>query len=134
MPLADKEKKKIYDSKWKKDNKDKINKQVRERRAANRELTNAKARAYQQANKDRIELNRIRKLYNLSAEDYLSMYSSQGGVCITCGTWKKRLNVDHCHATGKVRGLLCHSCNLGLGHFKDSIQILKNMVQYLGGE
>jgi post-segregation antitoxin (ccd killing protein) len=131
MPYSNKENKKLYDTKWKKENKERINKQLRERRALNREEFNAKARKYQQENKERIELNRIKKLYGLEAHEYLSMYEKQKGLCAICSTWKKRLNVDHCHSTLIIRGLLCHSCNLGLGHFKDSIERAKNVVKYL---
>ena len=46
---------------------------------------------------------------------------------------KSKLVVDHCHATGKVRGLLCHNCNRALGLLKDKISVLKNAIQYLEG-
>jgi hypothetical protein len=44
---------------------------------------------------------------------------------------KKALGVDHDHITGKVRGLLCNDCNLGIGHFKDNIEKLKLAIKYL---
>jgi recombination endonuclease VII len=55
--------------------------------------------------------------YGLSKEDYERMLDEQGGVCAICGSApdKQRLSVDHNHGTGKVRGLLCHKCNLALG-------------------
>ena len=42
-----------------------------------------------------------------------------------------QLVVDHCHKTGKIRGLICDSCNVGLGRFKDNIDNLKNAIKYL---
>lgn len=61
----------------------------------------------------------------------------QKGLCKIChqppnGRWK-RLAVDHDHLTGKVRGLLCHSCNAGLGHFKDSVDALRSAISYIVG-
>ncbi len=51
--------------------------------------------------------------------------------CSICGTTDKKLKLDHCHKTGKMRGLLCHFCNVGIGLFKDDIAILKNAIIYL---
>jgi hypothetical protein len=45
-----------------------------------------------------------------------------------------RLSVDHCHNTGKIRGILCTKCNTGLGSFKDNIELLMNAIKYLKGE
>ena len=75
----------------------------------------------------------LRRLYNLTLADYLQMYSNQEGECKICGVEYgiEKMHVDHCHTSGKVRGLLCMSCNTGLGHFKDSTQRLENAVKYL---
>jgi hypothetical protein len=57
--------------------------------------------------------------------------------CAICGSEEtnniktNKMYVDHCHETGKVRGLLCNGCNSGLGHFKDSINNLKLAIEYL---
>lgn len=64
------------------------------------------------------------------------MEEEQGGVCAICGnpeTDKRnhRLAVDHCHETDKIRGLLCKSCNIGLGMFKDNTNNLTRAVAYL---
>jgi hypothetical protein len=66
---------------------------------------------------------------------YDELYKKQNGVCAICGGKGKigcRLAVDHSHNSDKVRGLLCNSCNMGLGLFKDSLIVLKKAVEYLG--
>ena len=81
------------------------------------------------------------KKYNLNLSQYQKIHDSQNGVCKICGDKetalqpngreKKDLCVDHCHKTNKVRGLLCHSCNAGLGHFFDSVVRLEQAIEYL---
>ena len=106
-------------------------------------------REYYQANRDRILESRresydpekrreylLRKKYAIGLADYESMLYAQGGGCAICGDGQPRdgvLKVDHDHVTGEVRGLLCQTCNLGLGHFKDSPDILDNAAEYLRG-
>ena len=76
--------------------------------------------------------------YGISQEDYNRMFLHQNGACKIClnelPTNKKFLNIDHCHVSGKVRGLLCHNCNLGLGQFKDDVNTLVGAVIYLKGD
>jgi hypothetical protein len=68
-------------------------------------------------------------------EEYSEIKTKQGGKCAICFRsdegHKKALAVDHDHRTGKVRGLLCGSCNLGIGYFKDSVDLLKSAIGYL---
>lgn len=71
-------------------------------------------------------------LYGITAEQYEKFLDTQKGVCKICKMLPERgLCVDHDHATGKVRGLLCHDCNLGLGRFKDKVAILREAINYL---
>lgn len=69
----------------------------------------------------------LKHRYGITAEQYDALFAAQGGVCAVCakppgensaipGHWKSKLAVDHCHDTGKVRGLLCNGCNAGVGH------------------
>jgi len=75
------------------------------------------------------------KQYNLTPEEYLELKQSQDCKCKICGKEeknnKKALAIDHCHTTGKVRGLLCDTCNRGIGYLKDDISILKKAIEYL---
>lgn len=81
---------------------------------------------------------RLQREYGITSKDYDNMLSQQGGCCRICGTpqqdFSKPLCVDHCHKTGKVRGILCNSCNSMLGYAKDNLFILENAIEYLMGE
>lgn len=68
--------------------------------------------------------------------DYSVLFEKQKGLCAICGEppKHKRLGVDHCHKTGKVRGLLCSPCNLMLGNARDSIKNLEAGICYLQQE
>ena len=86
-------------------------------------------------NKDGIREKRLKTQFGISLEDYKSMLDKQYGRCAICGLdivpIGGYLCVDHNHSTGKVRGLLCHSCNLGLGWFKDDMARLQQAIEYL---
>jgi len=81
--------------------------------------------------------SQLRLYFNLSVEDYENMYRAQNGACAVCrgqSTDGRRLAVDHCHSTGKVRGLLCYRCNIGIGYLKDSPERLRDAAAYLEGQ
>ena len=82
--------------------------------------------------------NHLKRAYGITLKEYNKMWKQQEGCCRICGDHElvlnKTLHVDHCHTSGKVRGLLCSNCNTGLGMFKDNQEILKNAVDYLKGE
>jgi hypothetical protein len=75
------------------------------------------------------------KKYGITPEQYAEMWVGQGGLCACCEQPEpvegRKLSVDHCHKTGKVRGLLCTSCNVSIGRFQDSIERLERAIQYL---
>jgi hypothetical protein len=77
----------------------------------------------------------LMKNFKMTPEDYNKMFEDQFGCCKICGihqvNLKSTLCVDHCHTTGKIRGLLCHQCNLFIGNAKDDINILENAIKYL---
>lgn len=85
--------------------------------------------------KEREWQRHIHKTFGLTYERYCEMLHEQDGVCAICGThgqdYEARLSVDHDHATGEVRGLLCRQCNAGLGAFRDSLNMLEAAIGYL---
>lgn len=92
--------------------------------------------------KHRSDYNRDKNLqikYGITAEQYDTLLAGQGGVCAVCGhppnpegvRAASRLHVDHDHATGRVRGLLCLNCNRGLGSFLDDPALLRRAADYI---
>ena len=75
----------------------------------------------------------LKSRYNLTPAQYQSMLTKQGGKCALCSAEPKTFHVDHCHNTGKVRGLLCHKCNIRLGGW-DDLQWREAAIAYLGLE
>jgi len=70
--------------------------------------------------------------YNISEEQVKELWSTTN--CMICGIIKKEtklLCIDHCHTTGKIRGVLCDDCNIALGKFKDDPKILMKAINYL---
>ncbi len=81
-------------------------------------------------------LTKRAKVHGLSLDQFLEMFNSTGGACWICGKLctmrgKSHICIDHCHASGKVRGLLCPVCNKFLGAFKDSPGLLRKAAEYL---
>jgi len=79
------------------------------------------------------------KNYGLDLKDYQKLLEAQNHKCAICGSpppnnRKTRLSIDHCHKTGKVRGLLCDRCNRSIGLLKDDVSILKKAIEYLNKE
>lgn len=78
----------------------------------------------------------LKRHYGITLDEFNTLLNSQDGACAICKTsnWPgkgKKPHVDHCHNTGKIRGLLCNLCNVGLGAFKDNEGFLANAVNYL---
>lgn len=93
-----------------------------------------KAREYRKKHiEEKAAYNRmynLRKKYGLTEQQYTSMQEEQGGLCALCSR-RKKLVVDHCHSTGKVRGLLCDQCNTGMGMLGDTEESLRRATTYL---
>lgn len=76
----------------------------------------------------------LRKTFDMSEEEYASMASAQNNLCRICKSPERsarRLAIDHCHTSGKIRGLLCNPCNRGIGLLKDSPEIIRAAAVYL---
>jgi len=73
--------------------------------------------------------------YGITLEEYNQMFAEQDGCCKICkrhqSEFKGRLNIDHCHSTGRVRSLLCNQCNQALGLVRENKEVVKNMLEYL---
>jgi hypothetical protein len=78
----------------------------------------------------------IKAKFGITIDQYNEMLDKQNGQCAICGTTTPDskhgvFSIDHCHATGKIRGLLCKKCNSGIGMFKESARSLEAAVAYL---
>jgi hypothetical protein len=76
------------------------------------------------------EASRIRA-YGLDNAKLIDLMLSQDFCCAICGDPMEKMNIDHCHESGKVRGLLCVACNTGLGKLGDNVDGLMRAVRYL---
>lgn len=81
---------------------------------------------------DYMKLYHIKRAYGLSFEEYDAMVERQNGACAICHEKPKSFHTDHCHDTGRVRGLLCAKCNLGISHFDGKPDWLAGALKYLG--
>ena len=84
----------------------------------------------------------LMRTYGITMDKYEEMLEKQNHKCGICegegfvmdaSKHKLKLVVDHCHKTGKIRGLLCHNCNRGLGLFKGKLDVIESAIAYLEG-
>jgi len=122
---------------------------MKEYRENNREKLNADRCVWQKEDKERDPIKYKKKYrrenllrrYGLTVDTYNLLYAKHDGKCGICNKEEsalsyltgrpQRLAIDHDHATGKVRGLLCFSCNRALGYFKDNSILLQSAIRYL---
>lgn len=118
-------------------NKDKINARRRQERIDNPEEVRDKANTYSRNNPIQGKVSGWKQagMKDMTYERYLLMLEKQNYCCDICGKHedecKTTLHVDHNHVTGIVRGLLCTTCNMGIGKLKDSIEMLLKAIDYL---
>ena len=101
------------------------------------------AKKYTDANPEVWKRRYLMRVYNITLEEYNAVLTEQGGVCAICSKpeeiknpsarERSSLAVDHCHETGKIRGLLCFKCNTGIGALGDSVEGLERALAYLRG-
>jgi hypothetical protein len=76
----------------------------------------------------------IKYKFRINAKQYYEILLAQNNVCAICGGLNKnnfKLAIDHCHETGKIRGILCSHCNSGLGMFRDNTELMLKAIKYL---
>ncbi len=150
---ANKDKARAYSKEWKARNPEKAKAMSAESKRRNPERVKRNMREWSQKNRYGNEehlakkrasestAQRVLKKYGLTPEEYAAMLVAQGGVCAVCrraefavnkvhGT-PLRLTVDHCHETGRVRGLLCGNCNRAAGMLRDDPVLVRALAAYL---
>ncbi len=106
-----------------------------------KEKYNAYMREYNRNNPDARRNVDFKRKFGITVDKYNEMLILQKGVCAICGKPEssidhrtkqiRNLAVDHCHSSGKVRGLLCSCCNVAIGQLKDDIALLSSAISYL---
>jgi len=121
--------------KWQKANPERVNAGRREWRKANSEKEKVRHRNYHASLDPATKYERwLKRKYGITLLEYNQMLELQDEVCAICltkNTRGKGLVVDHDHATGLVRGLLCDRCNLGIAHFGEDTDVLNRAQNYL---
>lgn len=135
-------------------NREELRERSRRYREANKEKCVASVRRYYEQHADEIKAKqaaRVRKrraedpvhfrktrqkhAYGITPAQYDAMFAEQGQACAICkielDPHAKSTHVDHCHTSGRVRGILCHGCNSGLGGFRDNSMSLLAAIEYL---
>lgn len=121
---------KDWNDEWRSKNKERINQLNRGNRKKRKEYYSCPERKMKYRE---LELKRV---FGIGHSWYEDTLKSQGGVCMICKKHKVASNkffmtIDHCHATGQIRGILCNWCNRGLGAFDDNIECLASAIRYL---
>ena len=120
------EERKAYMKEYRQNNKDQIAKQKKGYRD-------------RPGNKEKVQKQHLKRKYDLTQEEYDKMLEQQNNKCVICGDYEtnkrkgeiQSLSVDHCHKTGKIRGLLCNNCNLTLGYSKEDIYRLNKCIEFI---
>lgn len=102
-------------------------------RKANPEKHNRKHRTTEEGREKSRKYRRrwaLQNRYGITAEQYEEMGIAQDWTCPICGVVSNNLHVDHCHSTGRIRGLLCRRCNPGIAMFDEDPKRLMRAVEY----
>lgn len=120
--------------KWRERNPEKCKAKQKRWYRRNRERELERNRQYIKKNRKKVNARiRLRK-HRMTQQEHDALLRKQRNCCAICRKkFRKTPHIDHCHKTGRNRGLLCDDCNLGLGRFKDSVRFLRGAIQYLKG-
>ena len=136
MPQS-KERKAAYKKEYREKNKEQIAAQMKEYYEKNKEQIVAYVKKYREENKEEItikkENSRLKSKYGITSKEKNVLLQKQNNKCKICLVEFSNVtpNIDHCHITNEVRGILCGPCNRGLGIFKDDIELLTKAINYL---
>lgn len=132
------ERSRIRLAEWRKNNPDLYKEQRKRWYEKNKERLRVYAKEHRDRNKDMYQVfsrrTLLKQCYGITEDQYQSLLESQGNRCKICKgelVDRKLTHLDHCHATNKIRGILCRGCNHGLGHFRDNPVFLKSAIKYL---
>jgi hypothetical protein len=120
-----------------------IKKRIYDKEYHNRPEVKARQKQYRKDRKEQIraykkEYNKKygrKRRYNLNEQEFIEMLSRQNNRCAICSVSLecKKVCLDHNHETKRIRGLLCHNCNVALGLFKDNLLIIESAIKYMRG-
>ena len=126
-----------YNKEYREKNKERLASWSKEYYEKNKERIITYAKEYREENKEEIaikkEEQRLKSKYGITSKEKNVLLQKQNNKCKICLVEFSNItpNVDHCHITNEVRGILCGPCNRGLGIFKDNIKLLTKAVKYL---
>ena len=129
-----KEKTREYGKKYRTQNRDRLAERRRQNRLNNFEEHRVKEKRRYAARKDKAREKRLNNFYGITSQEYTFLLQQQNNKCACCGVDQgdvASFNVDHDHKDGRVRGLLCRRCNLGIGQLGDKVDGLMAAVAYL---
>jgi len=138
-----KEQNRLRANRWNAENRERAreisNRSKKKQREANPEKFAEQNKTWRSKNVEKLRLYEIKRKFDLSLEEYEELLCKQNGACAICecpetatrGGVVRKLAVDHCHDTGKVRGLLCSNCNTGIGKLKDRASLVLKAYKYL---
>jgi hypothetical protein len=120
---------------YRKNNPEKAKELDKKRGSKYREKSKNIRKIYYEKNKDKFKDKAIFRKFGISLDDYNKMFEKQKGCCIICNKHQIEfdisLAIDHCHKTGKIRGLLCSYCNMGIGLLGENVKTLEKAIEYL---
>lgn len=117
---------------WYNKNKKKALARHRVWRNKNRKRINFRKRTWRKRHSRQVKANRLKHEYGLTMREFSLLRKAQENCCAVCRkTFRKTPCIDHDHETGRVRGLLCNTCNTGIGMLKDSVIVVESAARYL---
>lgn len=136
---------KQYHAKRYVEQKEKLKAQIKKYKIENKEKVEESALLWRNKNPDKVKryqrASNLKQSFGISIKEYDQMAEKQNNLCAICEKPETfihhrtnrpaKLSVDHCHATSKVRQLLCKKCNSGIGLFNEDVNVIQNAIKYL---